>query len=42
MSWPLRASIERTGDMVPVTLVARSSIDVWLKRTTSMVVLGEK
>jgi hypothetical protein len=30
------------GDMSPVSLVACSSTDVWLKRTASMVVLGEK
>jgi hypothetical protein len=28
--------------MSPVSLVAYSSIDVWLKRTASRVVLGEK
>jgi hypothetical protein len=30
------------GDMGPVSLVGCSSTDVWLKRTASVVVLGEK
>jgi hypothetical protein len=46
MGWAPRASIERTNRMlVFMGLVNRcslSSIDAWLKRTASIVVLGEK
>jgi hypothetical protein len=45
MDWRPRASIEYT-DRMPVMWPSKLSrlplIDIWLKRTTSMVVLGEK